>query len=136
MYALASTNFPCSTVLPLKGFVAASWGIWSTYHNSHSSALEHATKQQERAHDFPPCTPSLHSAREYDNERDEGAELDDDVERGEEPDCSPHTAEVIVLHAVCLLGKGCAFAGYGGAAVVEAHGVLAFVILQGVSWEL
>ena len=74
--------------------------------------------------DPPPALSLLPSPGQNHNVGDEGHTLHDDSERHKEPDRAPHAAEVSVMLAVRRLRELGAIVVQGGAASVEAVGVM------------
>ena len=98
---------------------------YDTHNNSHPPNLNGSTKPQQKSQDPPSILPLLFSTRQDDHVRHERHALDDDGKGHEEADAAPHGAEGAVFAvAVVVLREVGAGAGEGGAALVEAVGVV------------
>ena len=107
----------------------------ATYHHGHANALDECGEEQKPADDVPPSNPSLHTARDDDDEGDQRAQLDGDVKRNEEADGPPHVAEGLVRATLFLAREGDVFrlGRDVGVAAVEPVGESASVVVLGVT---
>lgn len=106
-----------------------------TYHDSHACALDDGAEDEHARCDLPASGSSLHAASYDDDERDEGAELDDDGEGDQEANRPPHIAEGWILEAVCLARERHASVIEGRAAAMKTVGYLTLTILRVVSMD-